>query len=295
MTRALLHKQYGGSRMTGIVPSGSRVFLFHQKHDSRDGWGSDGWRSDGYFYYTGSTNESSNRAIETAWSRGRRLQLMEMLPDIYVSGTFTRLHRYVDAFVVDGIEEAKFVYGDRLCHVPRFRLRTVDDATHHPGQILPPGDPRRVEVRRVERLDLLCRGSQDNSLKNERPETRLSKVFERYLLAQGYTVHRLGIRHTRDCTPLLTDTWVGHLNLIVEAKAGKSVREDARMAIGQLADYTRFIPGALRAVLLPARPEGDLLRYITSQDADVIWPEGSEWCTTAGWYRAIGATHVSAR
>ncbi|GAB3922067.1 hypothetical protein GCM10029976_010000 [Kribbella albertanoniae] len=170
-----------------------------------------------------------------------------------------------------------------------FRLRTVQDVTHQPGQLAAPGDPARVRVRRVERLDLLCRDAMDSPLCDERPETRLSKSFERHLISQGHPVHRLGIRHTPDCKQLLTDTWIGSLNLLLEAKAGATQeRQNVRMALGQLADYTRFVQGVRKAVLLERRPIADLLDLSTSQQADVIWREDDRWLSTGRWPRSSG-------
>ena len=291
-TRADLHSSYGGASQGGIVPSPRQgyVFLFHTGTSMPN----DGWSKDGHFYYTGALSDRANGAVEHAWSQGRRLQVMERLTRTTTSAA--NLHRYVDSFVLDGIEETVVSDGSgKERRLPRFRLRTIDAVTHSPGQVHCPGDPRVVDVRRVERCDLLCRDHGIVVPGHERPETRLSKEFERYLLTQGYPVHRLGIRHTPNCTPMLTDTWLGHLNLLIEAKAGPNMRNDARMAVGQLADYTRFVPGALRAVLLPAHPGGDLLSYVRSQNADVIWWDGSDWCTTGGWAATIGIKQVSQR
>ncbi|MEV5787902.1 hypothetical protein AB0M86_31960 [Streptomyces sp. NPDC051639] len=178
---------------------------------------------------------------------------------------------------------------------PLFRLRSIDSVTHRPGQLLPPGDPRYVDVRRVERCDLLCREAREESLAHERPETRLAKAFERYVMSQGYAVHRLGIRHTAGCSPMLTDTWIAHRNLLIEAKAGQNTTDDVRMAIGQLAHYTRHTPGALhKAILLPAQPERELMELARDMGADTIWPDGDGWCTTGMWSRLVGLTRHAA-
>jgi hypothetical protein len=60
----------------------------------------------------------------------------------------------------------------------------------------------------------------------------------------------------------------GHL---IEAKAG-TTRGDIRMAIGQIADYGRFVsPVERRAVLLEAKPHPDLLDLLKSQGIAAIW------------------------
>ncbi|MFI7145104.1 hypothetical protein ACIBO2_09330 [Nonomuraea sp. NPDC050022] len=45
-----------------------------------------------------------------------------------------------------------------------------------------------------------------------------------------------------------------------------------RMAIGQLADYGRFLPDATRAILLPSEPRQDLIELAHRQDIVVLWP-----------------------
>jgi hypothetical protein len=49
------------------------------------------------------------------------------------------------------------------------------------------------------------------------------------------------------------------------------------MAIGQLADYGRFIDHSVRGILLPSKPRRDLLELAESQGCAVIWPEGKDY------------------
>jgi hypothetical protein len=54
------------------------------------------------------------------------------------------------------------------------------------------------------------------------------------------------------------------------------------MAIGQLADYGRFVPkGADRAVLLDAKPQADLLVLLDSQGVATIWRNGESFVDNA--------------
>ena len=153
-----------------------------------------------------------------------------------------------------------------------------------------------MDVRRVERCDLLCRDAREGSLDGIRPETRLSKAFERYVMSQGYAVHRLGIRHTTSCAPMLTDTWIAHISLLIEAKAGQNTTDDVRMAIGQLAHYTRHTPNVLRkAILLPKNPERELMELARDLGTDTIWPDGDGWRTTGTWGHLIGLTRHAPR
>lgn len=55
------------------------------------------------------------------------------------------------------------------------------------------------------------------------------------------------------------------------------------MAIGQLADYARFIdPSPQLAVLLEAKPDLDLEQLLSSQNIAVIWPRGDGFHDNAG-------------
>lgn len=64
---------------------------------------------------------------------------------------------------------------------------------------------------------------------------------------------------------------------LVEAKASGE-RASVRMAVGQLADYARFIdPPPQLAVLLEARPAPDLEQLLSSQNIAVIWPRGDSF------------------
>jgi hypothetical protein len=55
------------------------------------------------------------------------------------------------------------------------------------------------------------------------------------------------------------------------------------MAIGQLADYARFLDrDADRALLLEARPHPDRIDLLSTQGIKVIWREGSGFADNAG-------------
>ncbi|MFI0088444.1 hypothetical protein [Streptomyces bobili] len=277
--------------MTGIVPlrSSNHVLLF-----SAQGQFGDGWREDGFFYYSGTSvttgsRDPSNRIVETSWESGRRLQLL-LTPGRRAQGTW----RYAGSFVFDGVAEERTMPGRNGSDLryPLYRLRTVDDLTHRPGRLPPPGDHRTVDIRRVERSDLLCRDALADPMHGERPETRLSKSFERYLMGQGYAVHRARIRHSPQCAPMLTDTWVAQLRLLIEAKAGKNPTDDVRYAVGQLGQYTRHLPGVLRKAILLPRDSGEELRaFARHMGADLIWPDGESWWTTGDWARDAGIDH----
>ncbi|MFV5996429.1 hypothetical protein ACNPQM_29520 [Streptomyces sp. NPDC056231] len=75
---------------------------------------------------------------------------------------------------------------------------------------------------------------------------------------------------------MFTDLYSNQPGLLAEVK-GSVTRENVRMAIGQLADCSRFVVHTTRAILLPSRPRMDLLNLAESQGCVVIRPEGATY------------------
>jgi len=89
-----------------------------------------------------------------------------------------------------------------------------------------------------------------------------------------------------EAKPIFSDLYDRTTRTLVEAK-GTVERGAIRMAIGQLADYARFVEGgAERAVLLPSRPRADLLELLSSEGITTIWPERDGYATSAPPARA---------
>jgi hypothetical protein len=87
-----------------------------------------------------------------------------------------------------------------------------------------------------------------------------------------------------EARPLFTDLFDATTGTLVEAK-GTVERNSIRMAIGQLADYRRFIEdGQPRhlAVLVPSQPREDLRALLASQDIAVIFPSSDGFEDSTG-------------
>lgn len=116
----------------------------------------------------------------------------------------------------------------------------------------------------------------------KRREARLVRDFRAFLEAQGDEVSRKKCLPPRASHPLYSDLFNRTRGHLIEAKASRS-RGDIRMAIGQLADYTRFVQGVTRrAVLLEAKPHPDLLALLRSQSIGAIWRVGGGFTDDAG-------------
>jgi hypothetical protein len=106
----------------------------------------------------------------------------------------------------------------------------------------------------------------------ERKEQKLVTALEAHLKRKGHDVFRLKILPEGEAKPIFCDLRDATADTLVEAKGSVS-REAIRMAIGQLADYRRFVDKESKAaVLVPERPRADLLALLESQGIDAIWP-----------------------
>jgi hypothetical protein len=69
------------------------------------------------------------------------------------------------------------------------------------------------------------------------------------------------------------------LNLLIEAK-GSGDRGAFRMAIGQLVDYRRLMKKPRCAILLPLKPDHDILQLANAEKIGVIWPSDGNFRAT---------------
>ncbi|MGH7484590.1 MAG: hypothetical protein ACREMY_03155, partial [bacterium] len=116
----------------------------------------------------------------------------------------------------------------------------------------------------------------------ERREARLVRDYCSYVEMQGDDVARNKLLPHGASHPLYSDIFNNTRGQLIEAKAGLT-RGDIRMAIGQLADYGRYVsPGSAHAVLLDAKPKADLLDLLASQGIAAIWRNGDGFDDNAG-------------
>jgi hypothetical protein len=102
--------------------------------------------------------------------------------------------------------------------------------------------------------------------------------------ARGHEIFRKRIVPPGEARPLFTDLFDATTGTLVEAK-GTVERNAIRMAIGQLADYKRFVEdGQPRhlAVLVPSQPRRDLRELLASQGDWADLP-GRRWLRRLHW------------
>jgi hypothetical protein len=121
------------------------------------------------------------------------------------------------------------------------------------------------------------------SRKAKLAERRLVVEYTHYLRQQGDSADRSKIKAMHGRGTLYTDVFNYTRNQLIEAKAHGS-RAEVRMALGQLADYGRFYLDTKpdRAILLPAKPEPELLALLEYQGVAVIWREGTGFRDNVG-------------
>jgi hypothetical protein len=298
--RTALHEAFGGSGYGGMAPSTTspNVFLFTDPKIGHDYGYFDGWVGD-VFHYTGHGQRGdqrfahANRATRDYISEGRALRLFRG-----VGGTVT----YLGRFDLDPDEpyyrtDAPERGSDAIRQVIVFRLRPRGEVLHAPDDELelPEGfsaqqleeavtetRPSVAEVPiEAQHTEQVIVNPSHEPHTAERREQALVLSYEQHLVARGSEVTRHRIQPPGEGKPLLTDLYDKTRNNLIEAK-GTGVRGEIRMAIGQLADYSRFIsPRPNLAVLLPDRPRRDLEELLASQGISAIWQEGGAFIDNA--------------
>jgi hypothetical protein len=295
--RVAMQRKLGGNRQGGIAPSrqSPNVFVFSDPVAGEQHGYYDGWLGDECFHYTGEGQrgdqvmKAGNAAILNHRAEGRALRVF-----MGARGTVT----YLDEFEVDDAEpfywtDAHETKKGPLRQVVVFRLRPKaiepPEATSKLAVVLT-GPARKdvpIEQQHTEKAYV---SPASEPYESDRREQHLVLTLEAHLRGLGHKVVRQQLLPPGEARPLLTDLFDVTTGMLVEAK-GTVERNAIRMAIGQLADYRRFLgdgqPKHL-AVLLPSEPRADLCELLSSQEIDLIYP------TSAGFEDSTGGSLVGA-
>jgi hypothetical protein len=289
--RVALQEEFGGRTQGGIGPSrkSPNVLIFSDPVAGEPHGYYDGWQSDGCFHYTGEGQrgdqemKSGNAAILNHEREGRALRLFEG-----ARGQVT----YAGEFELDDAEpfyrtDAPETGDGPLREVIVFRLRPKDVAPGTPSTKLdavlagPAAEEVPIEQQQTERAYV---APSHEPYEAERREQRLVLDLEAHLRRLGHAVSRQRLLPEGEARPLFTDLYDATTGTLVEAK-GSVERNAIRMAIGQLADYRRFIDNGAPnhvAVLLPSRPRPDLEALLLSQRITLIYPDGGGFVDSVG-------------
>ncbi|MBY3757731.1 restriction endonuclease [Azospirillum formosense] len=278
--RKALQETYGGRTQGGIGPSKAspNVLIFSDPIAGEQHGYVDGWMPDGCFHYTGEGQrgdqqmKSGNASILRHQVEGRALRVFQG-----ARGTVTYLGEFeVDADRPYYITDAPETGGGPLRAVIVFRLRPKDIAPAPASMKLAGLGPAPCEEVPVEEqwTEKAFVDPAREPYEMERREAKLVLALRDYLRSQGHSVVRLKLLPEGEAKPILTDLYDKTANLLVEAK-GTTERGAVRMALGQLADYRRFLDAPKCAILLPAEPRLDLKRLAAAEAVTLIWPTGT--------------------
>lgn len=291
LKRVDVHAEYGGRRQGGIGPSrvSNNVLLFTDPAKGRQHGYLDGWGEDGCYHYAGEGQSGDQRMTQGNLSilnhrqDGRALRLFQGV----ASGTVEYLGEFVLARDVPWYRTDAPDTDGELRSVIMFRLEPVDAALHkgarlpHTPEMAPTVTAVDVEQQHTERA--LVDPSRE-PYEAERREASLVRAYIEHLRGEGSEVVRHKILPSGVLKALYTDIYDVTERILIEAK-GTVHRDAIRQAVGQLFDYRRHISPPPRglALLVPSKPEDDLLDFCTSVDIKVIWPEGDGYAQTSVW------------
>ncbi|MFJ9211053.1 hypothetical protein [Streptomyces sp. NPDC102264] len=109
-----------------------------------------------------------------------------------------------------------------------------------------------------------------------RHEAELTQAYKAHLDAAGHQTGAFQIKVRGLTSTLRTDLYDATEHVLYEAK-GSNSREDVRMALGQILDYSRYVKTQdhegepKRVILLPAAPASDMYTLLDRYDVGVVY------------------------
>jgi len=276
--RVELHRRYGGGGQGGISPSKStpNVLIFSDPARGAQHGYIDDWRTDGLFHYTGEGQRgdqqlrAGNKAILQHREDNRALRVFHGVGgDVTYQGRF-EVATDTPWYSADAPESGR---PDVVRKVIVFRLLPLDAIPGRPSSVLDRLPSQRVAEVPIEEQNTERVYVQPNHepYEAERREQQLVLAYGAFMSLQGSRIARHMIQPEGEAKPLFSDLYDATRNNLLEAK-GTVTREAIRMAIGQLADYRRFIePHPSCAVLLPERPRPDLEKLLSVEGIAIVW------------------------
>ncbi len=287
LSKREIHDLVGGSdqhAMTSCM-NGEAFLIFYDPKTSRknkyDLW--EGQQIDGSFWYTGQglvgdqQMTRSNRGLVKAAEDGRPIHFFRR-PENGVKREKGNPYEYVGPVVLGdppyevkaapdtrGNERQVFVF--RLVTLGGIPVETSEKMNLE-GAVLEAVAWKPLQSEFAQLTDL-----ERNARASVLEENKLQNRFGRYLSLNGLEPERVSIQVGGMKGSLIPDFVVRQWGFVVEAKPTLS-REHIRLAIGQVLDYAFLLKRAgtdLRpAILLPGRPQEDLLELVKSLGITVI-------------------------
>ncbi|MFF9181787.1 hypothetical protein [Streptomyces misionensis] len=321
-TREALAATYGCGTFQGIEPADAagKVFVFSDPSAGEEyGYTFDGRAEDDEFgplyLYTGAgangpqKPSGRNGSLLTAAEKGREIHLFVAHGKVPGGGAMRQ--RYIGQMVVDPVKPYDVHRGPGKDGVMRdalvFRLRPApgtspawtdadsqlpasksgfeiaDPLVQVPKQIvLPKQSGAKVKKTEQHSVTESVADIQASQRKVLYREAELVAAFVEHLTAAGHKTHSFEFVIEGEPGTLTPDLYDATDHVLFEAK-GLTTRANVRMAIGQLADYRRHVPGnnGLRvAVLLPSEPTADVQKLLAEQNVALVYQTDDGF---AGW------------
>ncbi|MEV7326462.1 hypothetical protein [Streptomyces sp. NPDC093970] len=312
-TREEMAADYGCGTAQGIEPADAagKVFVYSDPAaGEKFGYTFDGRTDDDEFgalyLYTGAgangDQKPTNRngSLLTAEAKGREIHLF--VADGKVPGGGAKRQRYIGQMIVDAVKPYEVHRGPGQDGVMRnalvFRLRPAPRTTPKwmasdwqqpalksgyeitapvvkvPAPVVLPKQSgarvKKTEQHGVKKSVVDVEAAQRTILYRE---AELVEAFVAHLTAAGHATHSFEITIKGEPGTLTPDLYDATDHALYEAK-GITTRANVRMAIGQLADYRRHIPGRkeLRVVvLLPSEPTEDVKDLLGEEYVELVY------------------------
>ncbi|MGW1985414.1 hypothetical protein ACWCPJ_23665 [Streptomyces collinus] len=321
-TRADIAAAFGCGTFQGIEPAdeAGKVFVYSDPSAGAEyGYTFDGRAEDDEFgplyMYTGAGANGDqkpadrNGSLLTAAAKGREIHLF--VEHGKVPGSGAKQQRYIGQMIVDPITPYVVRRGPGKDRVMRnalvFRFRPAPGTTPAWAEAdwqqaaTKSGYELTDPVVQVPKPVVLPKQSSAKATKAEQHNTTetvadieahqrkvllreamLVTAFTEHLTAAGHETHGFQFVIEGEPGTLKADLYDATDHVLYEAK-GLTTRANVRMAIGQLADYRRRVPGkeTLRvAVLLPRPPTPDVQQLLVEQNIALVYQTDDGF---AGW------------
>lgn len=312
-TREAVAAAFGCGQYQGIEPAvdAKKVFVYSDPSVGEEfGYTFDGRAEDDeygpLYLYTGygangdQQMKSRNKSLRYHVEDGRELHLFVAAGKAPDSGA--KLQRYIGQMGVDPIDPVEIRRGvgkdKQMRDALVFKLRPTPGTTPAwtDEDWLKPATETAIETVEVKPVIPTTPGVKDKNSEQHtttetvanvpggqrkvvRREGLLVEAFKKRLTAAGHTHKSFQITLAGEVGALTPDLYDSTDHMLYEAK-GQTSRINVRMAIGQLADYRRHVPGAETvrvAVLLPSEPSPDLKDLLASQGVHLVYQKEDDF------------------
>lgn len=321
LRRSEIHSRYGGSVYGGVEPSRTtpNVMIYTDPHAGESyGYVFDGWShtESGVFYYCGHGQvgdqdpyTNRNAAILRHLHESRALRLFSTL-DGKNAAPGGKRQQYVGEFRVDPehpfeFQKAPDRNGDSR-RVVVFRLLAIEadregesasySDLHFGGDVsveaptLPPPVATPAAADALEAAVDYIDSENHTVMETVHPpraghnivkfEAKLVSEWEHRLRSQGHELVRARISIDGEKGDLVTDTLDLTAGILYEAKSSAE-RSTVRLALGQLWDYLRFLPGFTGSLLLTEEPTPDVRRLVKSAGFGLVYKKLGTWAVVS--------------